>query len=106
MEPSHLEPLGFEHYYVNHSITFVDPIQKFIHTNGIERIWRSLRASISHVRRSVPQNRIRSFLDCFQFEIMFKKEELYDVLIQIFVILYQMNNLSSFHFILKKTKKT
>ena len=84
---THLDELGLEHYYINHSLNFVDPIQSFIHTNGIERIWRSLRASISHVRRSVPQTKIKSFLDTFQFESMFDKETLYDILIQIIVAL-------------------
>lgn len=49
---SHIDDLGFEHYFVNHSLTFVDPIQTSIHTNCIERVWRSLRASVSHVKRS------------------------------------------------------
>jgi len=78
-----LDQLGFEHYYVNHSLTFVDPVQNFIHTNGIERIWRSLRASVSHVRRSIPKDRVHSYLHSFQFESMFEKESLYDVIIQI-----------------------
>src|SRR4051812_41380634 len=34
---SHIEELGFNHYYINHSLEFVDPIQPFIHTNNIER---------------------------------------------------------------------
>ena len=58
---SHLDQLGLEHYYINHSLTFVDPIQEYIHTNSIERIWRSLRASISHVRRSLPKDKVQSF---------------------------------------------
>src|SRR5262249_18308268 len=45
---SHLAELGFDHYFINHSLHFVDPVQSFIHTNNIEREWRSLRASISH----------------------------------------------------------
>ena len=34
---SHLESIGFEHYFINHSVEFIDPIQNFIHTNNIER---------------------------------------------------------------------
>ena len=65
----------------------MDPIQEYIHTNSIKRIWRSLRASISHVRRSLPKDKVQSFLDTFQFELMFDKEALYDVLLQIIVAL-------------------
>ena len=84
---SHLEELGFEHYYINHSIEFVDPVQNFIHTNNIERSWRSLRASISHVKRSLSEEKIQSFIDTFQFFNYFTQESLYDVLMQIFVSL-------------------
>jgi len=80
---SHLEPLGYEHYYVNHSLTFVDPVQPHINTNGIERQWRALRASISHVRRSIQQEKIQSYLDTFIFESLFDKDTLYEIMIQI-----------------------
>jgi len=46
-----------------------------------------LRALISHVRRSLPVNKVQSFLDSFQFESMFKKEDLYYILIQIIIAL-------------------
>ena len=79
---SHLNPLGFDHYFVNHSLTFVDPINNDIHTNNIERTWRSLRASISHTKRSLPHDKILGFLDTFKFQNYFSKEALYDVLLQ------------------------
>ena len=47
---SHRREEGYDHYFINHSLSFVDPIQPFIHTNNIERTWCSLRASISHVK--------------------------------------------------------
>jgi len=68
-------------------LEFVDPIQTSIHTNNIERSWRSLRASISHVKRSLPRRKLQSFLDAFQFTQFFSKEALYDVLLQIIVAL-------------------
>ena len=86
---SHLEELGFEHYYINHSVEFVDPIQNFIHTNNIERSWRSLRASISHLKRSLSEKKIQSFIDTFQFFTYFSQESLYDVLLQMFISLKQ-----------------
>ena len=84
---SHLENLGYEHYFINHSLEFVDPIQNSIHTNNIERSWRSLRASISHVKRGLPRQKLQPFLDTFQFLQYFSKEALYDVLLQIVVAL-------------------
>lgn len=83
---SHLEPLGYSHYFINHSLEFVDPIQNFIHTNNIERSWRSLRASISHVKRSISEEKIQSFIDTFQFYNFFSQDAMYDVFLQ--MILY------------------
>jgi hypothetical protein len=34
---------GFVHKTVNHSVNFVSPIDSTIHTNTIERLWRSLK---------------------------------------------------------------
>ena len=68
---SHLEEEGFDHYFVNHSLNFVDPIKTFIHTNNIERTWRSLRTSISHVKRSLTDENIDSFLNTFHFQAFF-----------------------------------
>lgn len=38
-----LEALGYIHKKVNHKISFVDNSDSTIHTNTIERIWRSLK---------------------------------------------------------------
>ena len=78
---SHLEELGFQHYFINHSIVYVDPVRNFIYTISIERVWRSLRASISHVRRIISHEKVEIFLDTFQFSSFFSKESLYDVLL-------------------------
>jgi len=67
----------------------MDSIQKYIHTNNIERIWRSLRASISHLRRSLPKHKVQSFLDTFQFELVFDKEARDGVLLQIIIALHR-----------------
>jgi len=87
---SHLEELGFEHYFVNHSLQFVDPVQSFIHTNNIERTWRSLRASISHIKRSLSDEVIQSFIDTFHFQNFFKETDLYDIFLQILVTISQL----------------
>lgn len=87
---SHLEEIGFDHYFINHSLHFVDPIQPFIHTNNIERTWRSLKASISHVKRSLTDANIQSFLDTFLFQNYFSQEALYDVFLQIMLSITQI----------------
>jgi len=87
---SHLEEVGFDHYFINHSLHFVDPVQTFIHTNNIERTWRSLKASISHVKRSLTDENIHSFLDTFHFQTFFSQESLYDVFIQILMSIYDI----------------
>ena len=38
---------GFRRYTVNHSVNFVDPEIPWIHTQNIERLWRSLKESIN-----------------------------------------------------------
>ena len=86
---SHIEEEGFDHYFINHFLHFVDPVQSFIHTNNIERTWRSLKASISHVKRSLSNENIDSFLNTFQFQTFFSQENLYDVFLQILVSIFK-----------------
>ncbi|KAG0421362.1 hypothetical protein DMUE_6297, partial [Dictyocoela muelleri] len=38
-----LEELGYYHQIVNHKESYVNPENNFIHTNNIERLWRSLK---------------------------------------------------------------
>lgn len=40
---NNLSSFGFNHLTVNHSINFVNPIDHTVHTNRIERLWRSLK---------------------------------------------------------------
>ena len=51
---SQIEGYGFDHFFINHSLHFVNPIQPFVHTNNIERVRRSLKTSISRVKRNFP----------------------------------------------------
>ena len=41
-----LEEEGFRHLTVNHSVNFVDPLDKKTHTNTIERLWREAKAKV------------------------------------------------------------
>jgi hypothetical protein len=43
---SGLSDLNFNHFTVNHSINFVSPDNNEIHTQNVERLWRSIKAVI------------------------------------------------------------
>jgi len=75
--------MGYNHYFINHSLHFVDPIDPSIHTNDIERARRSFKNSISHVKRSLSDKTIDSFIDTFHFQTFISEESLYEVFIQI-----------------------
>ena len=55
-----LDELGFYHFWTNHLFEFVDKFQSFIHTNGIERSWRSLRSQIFSIKRTFKPKVIRN----------------------------------------------
>lgn len=89
---SHLEGLGFKHFWVNHSEGFIDPLFRHIHTNKIERLWRSLRAHVSHIHRSIKEENVDSFLDTFMVKCFYGEEEFYDVMMHIFCTIANDNN--------------
>jgi len=80
---SKLEQYDFNHYWVNHSETFVDKYQSFIHTNGIERQWRSLRNSISTIKRTFAPDILQSYLDTFVMKSLINKKQLYELMLYI-----------------------
>ena len=82
---SNVEDLRFDHYFINHSLRFADLVQPFIYTNNIERMWRSLKASTSHVKRSLPEETIDTFINAYHFQSFFPQEAFYDVLLQMIV---------------------
>lgn len=50
---------GFRHLQINHSLHFVDPENRTIHTNHIESCWRHAKESFSshgRVKAHVPGN--------------------------------------------------
>jgi hypothetical protein len=58
---------NFEHLKINHSINFVDPINKEIHTNTIERAWRSVK---EYIPNSIKAS---AYSECVQSDL-FEKE--------------------------------
>ena len=52
-----LNSLGYLNMTVNHSAFFVDPYNPLIHTNTIERLWRSLKTFIPKNTRLADLNR-------------------------------------------------
>ena len=56
--------LGFAHATVNHKHFFVNPFDRTVHTNTIERLWRSLRESIPDQTR---KENVESYIHQFVF---------------------------------------
>lgn len=46
-----LQHEGFQHLKINHSLNFVDPEDRTIHTQNIERTWRNVRGGIPRYGR-------------------------------------------------------
>lgn len=60
-----LHSLGYTHHRINHKIHFVDPEFPFIHTNNIERTWRSLREWLPY---NITEENVNLKLKDFEFE--------------------------------------
>ena len=56
--------LGFDHNTVNHAHNFVNPLDRDVHTNTIERYWRCLRESIP---KTITNDWVESYIDKFLF---------------------------------------
>ena len=79
---SHLVRLGYLHEGINHSREFVDALDSSIHTNTIERAWRSLKLKFRNYK---PRKYIKELISEFIFESLVKKENRY------YFILYLLN---------------
>ena len=80
---SALDPLGFNHFWINHTREWVHPVNPSIHTNGIERTWRSLKSSISYIKRSVPAHIIDDYINSFLIKCYFNEEQILEILLDI-----------------------
>ncbi len=66
------------HYSVNHSEFFVDPVDRSIHTQTVERIWREAKIRILVNFRGTSIELLQSHLDFFSFLYEFKYEDAFE----------------------------
>ena len=69
---SNLEDNKFRHLKVNHSVNFVDPVDRRIHTNTIERCWRSLK---EYIPKSIPESGYEEYVMSFLYKKELDKEK-------------------------------
>ena len=63
---------------MNHSSDFVHPKFTFLHTNTIERQWRSLKASVSTVKVCLTNpDKVDGYLDAYMLRRIIKEDAMY-----------------------------
>jgi hypothetical protein len=80
---SHHEYFREKHYiheFVNHSTSFVDPIDKTINTNKIEWRWSLLR---KYIKRNTGEGYINFYLNNFLFFYHFNPDDRYTLIIKL-----------------------
>jgi len=82
---SHLIPHGYLHLGINHSIHFVSDINNQIHTNTIERVWRSLKGKFKNFK---PKKQIQQTISQFIMETWIPKEDRYYFMLY---LIYEFN---------------
>jgi hypothetical protein len=76
---SFLEPFGYTHLYINHSLHFVNPLISSIHTNTIERLWRDAR---SYMRLRQPRVFFNEYLATYYFFQSQSKRDQEEIIMQ------------------------
>jgi uncharacterized protein YlbG (UPF0298 family) len=77
---SFLRHFGYVHFHINHSRYFVNPIFEHIHTNSIERLWRSAR---KYTRDYSPRIFFDMHLACWYFFEVYDRNLRENVLLNI-----------------------
>ena len=75
---SALAPHGYRHFGINHSVQFVSKIDKRIHTNTIERTWRTIKEKF---RNTKPRVDIDKHISLFMFESWLPKEDRFEAIL-------------------------
>jgi len=86
---SNLSQYGYTHVYVNHQNEYTDPIQTWIHTDTIEREWRSLRTYICPIRRSIKPEILQGYIDTFLLKSTIRDQVFADIFLQMMAQLTQ-----------------
>lgn len=71
---------GYRHWCVNHSVNFVDPIDKEIHTQNVERMWRDVKAYIR--RPGIRPKYMKQYIARYLFLKNFKNQALHHLLVE------------------------
>jgi len=74
-------PGAHPHFWVNHSEEFVHSKFTFVHTNNIERTWRSFKRTISVVKRSVAPEAATEYCHAYSLRTIVNEEKLYDFML-------------------------
>jgi len=77
---SYLEPYGYQHLGINHSQHFVSTIDNTIHTNTIERVWRSIKEKF---RNNKPRTNVNRHISEYMFEAWVKPEFRYQFVLSL-----------------------
>jgi len=72
---SKLQNWGYKNFYTNHNVSFVNAIFSQIHTNTIERMWRSLK---EHIKKHKPKKLYEDSLGRYFFVSTLQKQEQID----------------------------
>jgi len=83
---SHLSVYGYNHFGINHSKHFVSKFSDQIHTNTIERTWRSLKEKLKYNK---PRIETDKFISEFMFENWVPAFERYDFMINLIAYFHQ-----------------
>jgi transposase-like protein len=78
---------GITHYTVNHSLNFVNPADRRIHTQGIEGFWSTSKRSI-HARHGINKNQHIEYLLQFLWEYKIERFNRFNM----FLLLIRINN--------------
>ncbi len=71
--------MGYRHFGINHSKRFVNFFNNRIHTNTIERCWRSLKA---FTKIQQPKKELDSYISQYIFEGLVEKKDRMHTLIK------------------------
>ena len=88
---SKLTQYGYYHMWVNHSERYAHEKYTFIHTSGVERIWRSLKSMFPPLKYVHKPCVINEFAHAFMLRKIIKKEFAHEFFLRTMSIYYKAN---------------